>query len=1373
MKSFFRVLVTALLTLCISAAVYGGKSGNNKEGDDLCTGDPFNPYTGNESRDIRDLEVWGGVGEVPLVWIRYGNSRTGNHRYFFGEAYNWNGSFMYAMSDDGFSDNGQPQITINFPEGGDFIFTRDANDTSHWAAHSGKDRQVFQDGNNFYLQMANGFRYRFEKLADDNDSTYYLLRDFRDSYQNLYTLTYDKKKLIKITEPAGRYLAITHGKINGVAVIIQVSTSDGRSVNYNYDVFNDGLLDWVRLISVDYGDGTHATYEYDYQTAPGSRPHLTHAIDPRYPGQYTNIKYTYSSDVEGFIKEVINGVTDEVMSTLDASSDEKTICYANGGVQVYHTPTKMAGKIKEYTDGLGRITKYTYQNNGEGFMETQTDALGRVTTYNSRTLYGNLLEITYADGCNEKWTRDNLDLILTHKDGLGRVTTYTRDANHRVTRIDYPDGTFETFSYNTFSQVVDHQRRNGGNEHSEYDSRGLKTSFTDALGNVTTYSYDSADRLTSVTDARGNTMRYHYTERGLFDTITNADTTLQTYGYDDFGNRIKFTDEHGHTWNTDYDEFRRPVTKTDPLGRTTHYGYDLPGGVCGCTHEFKEPTTIILPSGKATEITYDLEWKKIGETEGAGSADEATTIYEYDMIGNLVTIIDPRGNEWIFEYDSRNRRSSATNPLGNQTHWTYDCVGNVLTVKRPDDGITSNVYDVMNRVTQTTDPKNETTKFEYDAENNMVNLTDANNHSYTFEYDLLNRKTRMIYPEGKFEAYSYDEVSNLVTYTNRASDVCTYTYDNRNRETLSDWSDNTPDVSSTYSGDNLLLTMSNSVSTLTYTYDAAHELISETQAIADGPAHTVSYSPNTDGFRGTMTNPDGSEVSYDYTGRNQLSTISVDGSPALVTYTYDLNGNRLTKDLENETHTNYAWDEANRNINVDHQNSSGSFARFDYGYDNVNRRTFMRRDNEKGDTYSYDAIDQITYVKYNVDDPSGAANNPDRTVTYDWDPVGNKDTITDNGTPTSYTTNSKNQYTNVGGDALTYNANGDLKKFVGWSYTSDGQDRMTKATNGSTTVTFKYDARNRCVKRTINGTKTFFYFDGWNLIDERNTNDVQLVRYVNGAMMDEILSKTSSGSSVYYHHDALGNVVRLTDNGGDVIEQYSYDVFGVPKFMSGGGSMISATAYGNRFLFTGREWIGEIGLYDYRNRMYSPQLGRFLQTDLLRFDANDINIYRYVGNNPISRVDPTGLGWVEDDNMNFKTKWHLVSETYEEDAADFTRLIYSVTRVWEAEVEVDCKCEETGEIKTVSGTRTYTKTADFRDYGGLLNKSGTALPMGAPTFKSILNGLGKILAGAAKKGIPEPIPISKENQAIIDSQLPTPTEPTDGKWKDHSPCDDL
>src|SRR6266851_4493776 len=96
----------------------------------------------------------------------------------------------------------------------------------------------------------------------------------------------------------------------------------------------------------------------------------------------------------------------------------------------------------------------------------------------------------------------------------------------------------------------------------------------------------------------------------------------------------------------------------------------------------------------------------------------------------------------------------------------------------------------------------------------------------------------------------------------------------------------------------------------------------------------------------------------------------------------------------------------------------------------------------------------------------------------------------------------------------------------------------------------------------------------------------------------------------------------------DLVEHYTYGIGGDVNISDGSGVPLTASAYNNRFLFSGRDYIKEIGLYDYRNRFYHPGLGRFLQTDPIGFKGDPSNLYRYVGNNPVSLVDPVGLeGW--------------------------------------------------------------------------------------------------------------------------------------------------
>jgi RHS repeat-associated protein len=98
----------------------------------------------------------------------------------------------------------------------------------------------------------------------------------------------------------------------------------------------------------------------------------------------------------------------------------------------------------------------------------------------------------------------------------------------------------------------------------------------------------------------------------------------------------------------------------------------------------------------------------------------------------------------------------------------------------------------------------------------------------------------------------------------------------------------------------------------------------------------------------------------------------------------------------------------------------------------------------------------------------------------------------------------------------------------------------------------------------------------------------------------------------------------MTDKDAELIETYQYDPYGKPHFFDAEGTPIPNSQIQNPKLYTGREWDGETSLYYYRARYYSPKLGRFLQRDPIGY-ASDLNIYRYVRNNPLNFVDPYGL----------------------------------------------------------------------------------------------------------------------------------------------------
>jgi RHS repeat-associated protein len=184
------------------------------------------------------------------------------------------------------------------------------------------------------------------------------------------------------------------------------------------------------------------------------------------------------------------------------------------------------------------------------------------------------------------------------------------------------------------------------------------------------------------------------------------------------------------------------------------------------------------------------------------------------------------------------------------------------------------------------------------------------------------------------------------------------------------------------------------------------------------------------------------------------------------------------------------------------------------------------------------------------------------------------------------------------------------------------------ATNGATTANYQSDPLGRRISKTVNGVTTNFVYDGEQAIAEYDNAGTLQRKYIYSLGIDEPIAMIAGANTYFYDRDGLGSISELTDNTGAVVESYKYSAFGQPVIKDGTGNTLTQSAIGNTIMFTGRNFDAETGLYFYRARMYSSDLGRFLQTDPAGYMAG-ANLYPYCNSNPTSRIDPYGLSYID------------------------------------------------------------------------------------------------------------------------------------------------
>lgn len=544
-----------------------------------------------------------------------------------------------------------------------------------------------------------------------------------------------------------------------------------------------------------------------------------------------------------------------------------------------------------------------------------------------------------------------------------------------------------------------------------------------------------------------------------------------------------------------------------------------------------------------------------------------------------------------------------TDPQGIIIRYEYDANGNLIRSYDGKNQLTSIAYDTRDRLTSITDPLNGVTAYQYDAVGNLTRITNARNYQTNFTYDTANRLIQVRDALNQSTTYGYDAASNRTSMQDRKGANHAYTYDQANR--LSSVSAGGTTISYTYSATGQRLTMVDPTGTTSYLYDSLNRLTRTTYP--DG--RTVQAAYDDAGNRTSLTYPGGTvSQSYTYDAVNRLTRITQ--GTLQWNFSYDGAGNRTQLTQPNGTSTLYTYLVNNWLASIEHRAPGGATLQaFTYTYDlNGNRLTQV--DSTGTTSFTYDALDRLTQAAY----PAGYG-----TWTWTYDAVGNRTQQVAPGGTTGYTYDANNRLTQAASVVYSYDANGNLTSTsAGQAFTYNPFNQMTQATGPGGTVTHTFNGDGLKTRRVGPDGTTKYYHDGIRPIwetDGGGAMTAQLDRDIFG----NLLSRNEPAVRRYYHFDGLGSTTALTNEGGTVVATILYDAWGLQRTSTGSG-------YG-KYRFTGAELDTATGLYHMGARFYDPTLGRWLGEDTVQdkyFEPNTLNFYTYAFNNPLLLVDDDG-----------------------------------------------------------------------------------------------------------------------------------------------------